>query len=56
MTKCPDAAGPGAHCVAGSFDWCKRSQTINLEQKGFSAQTMDKEKPRIQVYEWYVSC
>jgi len=55
VTKCPDAAGPGAHCVAGSFDWCKRSQTINLEQKGFSTQTMDKEKPRIQVYEWFIA-
>ena len=53
VSSCPTSEWPGAHCVAGSFDWCKRSQIIDLEKKGFPSYVMDQEKPCIQVYEWY---
>ncbi|XP_065056698.1 uncharacterized protein LOC135684922 [Rhopilema esculentum] len=53
--KCPAEAGPLAHCVVGSFGWCKRSQTIDLLQKGFSPEVMDYQKPPIRACEWFVA-
>ena len=40
--------------MVGSFDWCKRSQTIDLHEKGFSTEVMDCQRPPIRAYEWYV--
>ena len=53
MKEYPAEAGPYAHCVVGSHTWCKRSQIINITERGFEPHVMDQRKPLIQVYEWY---
>ncbi|XP_038629373.1 F-box only protein 2-like [Scyliorhinus canicula] len=36
-----------------SFDWCQKSQLINLVSEGFEAETLDNAQPPITVRDWY---
>uniref|UniRef100_UPI00398EE157 F-box only protein 2 n=1 Tax=Pristiophorus japonicus TaxID=55135 RepID=UPI00398EE157 len=36
-----------------SFEWCRKSQLINLVSEGFEAETLDNVQPPITVKDWY---
>ncbi|XP_067826214.1 F-box only protein 2 [Heptranchias perlo] len=36
-----------------SFEWCRKSQLINLVSEGFDAETLDNVQPPVTVKDWY---
>ncbi|XP_040182254.1 F-box only protein 2-like [Rana temporaria] len=38
---------------ASSFEWCSKSQLIDLVAEGFSEEVLDNEQPNIVVSDWY---